>query len=78
MVESDSARNLAAEEPREEITATKTVKNQAVKYKTQEFNGLDKSVGELSIIGVLKVVEGVVADEGQAGPRSWALTGHRR
>jgi cell division protein FtsB len=60
VVESDFAKNLAAEETQEADAAdeyekttqsnavTKTVKIQDVKYKTQEFMGLDKTVSELS------------------------------
>merc|ERR1719378_1180290 len=60
VVESDFAKNLAAEETEEsdaadeyekttqENAVTKTVKTQDVKYKTQEFTGLDKAVAELS------------------------------
>merc|ERR1719191_1150845 len=60
VVESDFAKNLAAEETEEsdaadeyekttqENAVTKTVKTQDVKYKTQEFTGLDKAVSEMS------------------------------
>jgi hypothetical protein len=60
VVESDFAKNLAAEETEEsdaadnyekttqENSVTKTIKVQDVKYKTQEFMGLDKAVAELS------------------------------
>merc|ERR1719482_1962381 len=58
--ESDFAKNLAEEETEEadaastyekvsqENAITKTTKEQDVKYKTQEFMGLDKSISELS------------------------------
>merc|ERR1719222_311810 len=60
VVESDFAKNLAKEETEEadaaseyekmtqENKVTKTLKDQDVAYKTQEFKGLDKSVSELS------------------------------
>merc|ERR1711972_81112 len=60
VVESDFATNLAKEETEEEDAATeydkttqqnkvtKTLKDQDVKYKTQEFVGLDKRIAELS------------------------------
>jgi septation ring formation regulator EzrA len=60
VVESDFAKNLAAEETQEadasseydkitqENAITKTIKEQGVTYKTQEFQGLDKSISELS------------------------------
>jgi hypothetical protein len=60
VVESDFAANLAKEETEEsdaaedyekttqENAVTKTTKVQDVKYKTQEFTGLDKSVSEMS------------------------------
>merc|ERR1719401_602085 len=60
VVESDFAKNLASEETEEsdaadeyekttqENAVTKTMKIQDVKYKTQEFVGLDKAVSELS------------------------------
>jgi len=60
VTESDFAKNLAAEETQEENEQSeyeqltqenkisKTMKEQDVKYKTQEFKALDKSVSELS------------------------------
>merc|ERR1719443_2108055 len=60
VVESDFAKNLATEETQEadaaaeyekqtqENKVTKTLKEQDVKYETQEFKGLDKTVSELS------------------------------
>merc|ERR1719410_1480034 len=60
VVESDFAKNLASEETEEadaadeyekttqENSVTKTVKVQDVKYKTQEFMGLDKAISEMS------------------------------
>merc|ERR1712083_689646 len=60
VVESDFANNLAKEETEEadaaaeydkttqENKVTKTLKDQDVKYKTQEFTGLDKQITELS------------------------------
>merc|ERR1740121_1005684 len=60
VVESDFAKNFATEETEEadaaaeyekmtqENKVTKTLKEQDVKYKTQEFNSLDKSAAELS------------------------------
>jgi hypothetical protein len=60
VVESDFAKNLAAEETEEDDAAseyekttqankvTKTLQDQDVKYKTQEFTGLDKSIAELT------------------------------
>merc|ERR1740121_876249 len=60
VVESDFATNLAKEETEEEDAAaeydkttqenkvTQTLKNQDVKYKSQEFVGLDKRIAELS------------------------------
>merc|ERR1712203_245467 len=60
VVESDFATNLAKEEAEEadaaaeydkttqENKVTKTLKDQDVKYKTQEFTGLDKSISELT------------------------------
>jgi len=60
VVESDFAKNLAAEETEEadmqadyekltqENTITKTLKEQDVKYSTQEFKSLDKELAELS------------------------------
>merc|ERR1719293_365972 len=60
VVESDFANNLAKEETEEadaateydkttqENKVTKTLKDQDVKYKTQEFTGLDKQIAELS------------------------------
>merc|ERR1719484_204452 len=59
-VESDFAKNLAIEETQEadaaaeyektsqENKVTKTLKEQDVKYKTQEFKALDKDISELS------------------------------
>merc|ERR1719183_199675 len=60
VVESDFAKNLAVEETQEadaaaeyerttqENKVSKTLKEQDVKYKTQEFKGLDKDIAELS------------------------------
>merc|ERR1740121_1769193 len=60
VVESDFATDLAKEETEEEDAAaeydkttqenkvTQTLKNQDVKYKTQEFTGLDKRIAELT------------------------------
>merc|ERR1719361_3199118 len=60
VVESDFAKSLAEEEAEEDDAATeyekttqdnkvsKSLKSQDVKYKTQEFKSLDKSVSELS------------------------------
>jgi hypothetical protein len=60
VVESDFASNLAKEESQEsdaqqeydtttqENSVTKTLKLQDVKYKTQEFTGLDKAISDLS------------------------------
>merc|ERR1719401_1026000 len=60
VVESDFAKNLAAEETQEadavaeyekttqENKITKTMKEQDVTYKTKEFKGLDKDVSQLS------------------------------
>jgi len=60
VVESDFSKNLAAEEAEEadgaavyekttqENKVTKTLKNQDVKYKTQEFKSLDKNIADLS------------------------------
>merc|ERR1712217_900424 len=60
VVESDFASNLAREETEESDAAseyakqtqenkvTKTLKDQDVKYQTQEFTGLDKSIAEMS------------------------------
>merc|ERR1719517_348816 len=60
VVESDFANNLAKEETEESYAAadydkttqenkvTKTLKDQDVKYKTQEFTGLDKSIAEMT------------------------------
>jgi chromosome segregation ATPase len=60
VVESDFTKNLAAEETQEEDAIAvyekttqdnklaTTMKSQDVKYKTQEFKGLDKSITELS------------------------------
>merc|ERR1712060_671928 len=60
VVESDFANNLAKEETEEadaeaeyqkttqENKVTKTLKDQDVKYKTQEFTGLDKQIAELT------------------------------
>merc|ERR1719189_2000372 len=60
VVESDFATNLAKEETEEadaqseyekvsqENAVTKTVKVQGVKYKTQEFSGLDKAISDMS------------------------------
>merc|ERR1719245_1078575 len=60
VVESDFATNLAKEETQEadaqadydkmtqENAVTKTVKVQGVKYKTQEFSGLDKAISDMS------------------------------
>merc|ERR1711920_766460 len=60
VVESDFAKNLAKETTEEEDAeseyqkttqenkVTKTVKDQDVKYKTQEFTGLDKSIADMS------------------------------
>jgi len=60
VVESDFAKNLAAEEAEEadaqseyekttqENAVTQTTKEQDVKYSTQEFKGLDKSIAEFS------------------------------
>merc|ERR1719378_397364 len=60
VVESDFAKNLAAEETQEadaadeyekttqENAVTKTIKIQDVKYQTAEFMSLDKAVSELS------------------------------
>merc|ERR1719484_356539 len=59
-VESDFAKNLAVEETQEadaaaeyekttqENKVTKSMKEQDVKYQTQEFKGLDKTISELS------------------------------
>jgi len=67
VVESDFAKNLAAEETEEDDAASeygkitqenkvsKTLKEQDVKYKTAEFKGLDKSIGELT--GDLKTID---------------------
>merc|ERR1719162_869739 len=57
VVESDFSKNLATEEAdsanvydktTQENKVSKTMKQQDVKYKTQEFKGLDKSITELS------------------------------
>jgi chromosome segregation ATPase len=60
VVESDFSKNLATEESAEadavavyektcqENKVTKTLKDQDVKYKTQEFKGLDKDISDLS------------------------------
>jgi len=60
VVDSDFAKNLAAEEAEEtdaqsayeqitqENAVTRTMKEQDVKYSTQEFKGLDKNIGEFS------------------------------
>merc|ERR1719169_212979 len=60
VVESDFAKNLAAEETQEadaaaeyekttqENKGTKSLKEQDVKYQTAEFKGLDKTIAELS------------------------------
>merc|ERR1719413_184353 len=60
VVEADFAKNLAEEEKQEadseaeyqkmtqENKVTTTLKNQDVKYKTQEFVGLDKAIADLS------------------------------
>merc|ERR1740121_1070167 len=60
VVESDFAKNLASEEAEEDDAEaeyqkttqtnkiTKTLKDQDVKYKTQNFKGLDKNIAELS------------------------------
>jgi len=60
VVESDFSKNLATEEAQEADSAavyekttqenkvTKTLKNQDVKYKTQEFKSLDKNIADLS------------------------------
>merc|ERR1719213_643552 len=60
VVESDFTKNLAAEETQEEDAVATyekvtqdnklatTMKSQDVKYKTQEYKGLDKSIPELS------------------------------
>merc|ERR1719386_361101 len=60
VVESDFAKNLAAEETQEadaaaeyekqtqENKVTKQLKEQDVKYQTAEFKGLDKTISELS------------------------------
>merc|ERR1719150_2051077 len=60
VVESDFAKNLATEEAEEadaqseyekttqENEVTRTMKEQDVKYSTQEFKGLDKSIAEFS------------------------------
>mmetsp|Transcript_50568 Transcript_50568/g.110055 ORF Transcript_50568/g.110055 Transcript_50568/m.110055 type:complete len:286 (+) Transcript_50568:1-858(+) len=60
VVESDFAKNLASEEAEEadaqsayekttqENSVTKTMKEQDVKYSTQEFKSLDKSISEMS------------------------------
>jgi len=60
VVESDFAKNLATEEAEEadaqseyekttqENSVTRTLKEQDVKYSTQEFKGLDKSIAEFS------------------------------
>ena len=60
VVESDFAKNLASEETQEadasaeyekqsqENKISKSMKEQDVKYQTQEFKGLDKTISELS------------------------------
>merc|ERR1719230_1417898 len=60
VVESDFSKNLAEEETAESTAAaeyekttqenkvTKTMKEQDVKYKTQEFTQLDKAIGEMT------------------------------
>merc|ERR1712060_781138 len=60
VVESDFAKNLAEETTEEDDAeaeyqkttqankVTKTLKDQDVKYKTQEFNGLDKSIADMT------------------------------
>merc|ERR1719331_2771379 len=60
VVESDFATSLAKEEQEEsdaqslydkttqENSVTKTLKDQDVKFKTQEFTGLDKAISDLS------------------------------
>merc|ERR1711957_17879 len=60
VVESDFARNLAEETTEEDDAeaeyqkttqankVTKTLKDQDVKYKTQEFTGLDKSIADMT------------------------------
>merc|ERR1712050_311629 len=53
VVESDFAKNLAVAQSQydtmtQQNKVTKTLKDQDVKYKTQEFKGLDKTVGELA------------------------------
>merc|ERR550525_1926089 len=69
VVESDFAKSLAEEEAEEDDAATeyakttqdnkvtKSLKTQDVKYKTQEFKSLDKSVSELSAYRETKSTE---------------------
>merc|ERR1719335_1690020 len=91
VVESDFASSLAKEEKEEtdaqteydkvtqENAVTKTLKEQDVKYKTQEFTGLDKAVSDLSSdlatekseLGAVMEYYGKVKDRCIAVPESY-------
>jgi len=98
VTESDFAKNLAREETEEEnaqseyeqITQenkiSRTMKEQDVKYKTQEFKGLDKSISELgsdrqttnSELGAVMEYYGKIKERCIAKPESYAERKQRR
>lgn len=98
VVLSDFSKNLATEEAEEADSATvydkttqenkvsKTMKNQDVKYKTQEFKALDKSISELSSdkdtagteLSAVMEYYSKLKDRCVAKPETYAERAHRR
>merc|ERR1719386_246627 len=98
VVESDFAKNLAAEETQEADAAaeyekqtqenkiTKSLKEQDVKYETQEFKGLDKTVSELSSdretsnseLGAVLEYDGKIKERCIAKPETYETRKQRR
>merc|ERR1719454_2688727 len=98
VVESDFATNLAKEESAEadaeaeyekmtqENAVTKTLKDQDVKYKTQEFTGLDKKIADLSSdkdtesaeLAAVMEYYGKIKDRCIAVPESYSVRKARR
>merc|ERR1719210_645059 len=98
VVESDFATNLAKEETQEadaqadydkmtqENAVTKTLKDQDVKYKTEEFTGLDKAISDMSAdlatvnteLGAVNEYYGKVKDRCIAVPETYEERQARR